>query len=256
MLTIAEKQFNSRLLVGTGKFASNQIMIEAIKASGANMATLAMKRVDFSHQTSDIVTPLIQHHIDLLPNTSGAKTGEEAVLAANLAKEALKTTWIKLEIHPDARYLMPDAIATLKAAESLVKQGFKVLPYVHADPVLCKQLEAVGCAAVMPLGAAIGSNQGLKTREFLTMIIEQSNIPVIVDAGIGKPSDAAQAMELGADAVLVNTAIATAQDPIAMAKAFALAVSAGRQGYLAGLAPTSMTAHASSPLTDFLTELS
>jgi thiazole synthase len=252
MLTIANHKFSSRLFTGTGKYASTKLMLESILASGSEMATMAMKRVDFSQPAADIVSPLMNQNIKLLPNTSGAKNAEQAMLAAQLARELLGTNWIKLEIHPDTKYLLPDAIETLKAAEQLVRQGFVVLPYVHADPVLCKRLEQVGCAAVMPLGSPIGSNNGLQTAAFLSIIIEQALVPVIVDAGIGKPSDAAKAMELGADAVLVNTAIATAQDPIAMSQAFAMAVKAGRQAYLAGLASTYTHAIASSPLTEFL----
>lgn len=190
-----------------------------------------------------------------MPNTSGVRTAQEAVYAAQLAREALETNWVKLEIHPDPRYLMPDPIETLNAAEELVKLGFVVLPYVHADPVLCKRLEQVGVAAVMPLGSPIGSNKGLRTADFLEIIIEQSNIPVVVDAGIGSPSDAAKAMEMGADAVLVNTAIAVAKDPVAMGKAFATAVIAGRQAYEAGLAPLYKQAVPSSPLIGFLDEV-
>ncbi|MGI9274290.1 MAG: thiazole synthase, partial [Endozoicomonas sp.] len=200
--------------------------------------------------------PLIeQKEINLLPNTSGARNAEEAVYAAQLAREALQTNWLKLEIHPDPKYLMPDPIETLKACEQLVEMGFVVLPYVHADPVLCRRLEEAGAAAVMPLGSPIGSNLGLKTLEFLQIIIEQSNVPVVVDAGIGSPSDAAQAMELGADAVLVNSAIAVAGNPVEMAKAFKEAVVAGRRAHLAGLGGRRLEARASSPLTAFLDEM-
>ncbi|RCU50815.1 thiazole synthase [Corallincola holothuriorum] len=252
MLSIAKKQFSSRLFSGTGKFASRQSMTDALLASGSELVTMAMKRVDFNASDDDILQPLIDAGVSLLPNTSGAKSAEEAVFAANLAREALGTEWVKLEIHPDPKYLLPDPIETLSAAETLVKQGFVVMPYVHADPVLCKRLEEVGCAAVMPLGSPIGSNQGLRTREFLEIIIEQAHVPVVVDAGIGAPSDAALAMELGADAVLVNTAIAVAADPVAMARAFKLAVEAGRMAYEAGLAGRQSAAVASSPLTAFL----
>ncbi|MBK5075036.1 thiazole synthase [Budviciaceae bacterium CWB-B4] len=254
MLTIAETTFTSRLFVGTGKFSSSQMMMQAIAASGSELATMAMKRVDVHSNSDAILTPLRQHGIRLLPNTSGAKTAAEAIFAAQLAREALATNWLKLEIHPDARYLLPDPIETLKAAEELVKQGFIVLPYCGADPVLCKRLEDVGCAAVMPLGAPIGSNLGLVTKEFLKIIIEQSGVPVVVDAGIGSPSHAAQAMEMGADAVLVNTAIAVANDPVNMAQAFKLAIEAGRLARQAGLGAVRHNGHASasSPLTDFL----
>lgn len=250
MLKIADKTFSSRLLTGTGKFASPAIMQAALQASGSQLATLAMKRIDLHDHRDDILEPLQQSNIMLLPNTSGAKTAGEAVFAARLAREALRTHWVKLEIHPDSRYLLPDPIETLKAAEQLVKEGFVVLPYCGADPVLCKRLEAVGCSAVMPLGAPIGSNQGLLSRDFLQIIIEQASVPVIIDAGIGLPSHACQAMEYGADAVLVNTAIATSTDPITTARAFALATEAG---FLAAR-PTAVKplARPTSPLTAFL----
>lgn len=219
MLRIADKTFDSHLFTGTGKFASSQLMVEAIRASGSQLVTLAMKRVDLRQHNDAILAPLIEAGVTLLPNTSGAKTAEEAIFAAQLAREALGTHWLKLEIHPDARWLLPDPIETLKAAEALVKQGFVVLPYCGADPVLCKRLEEVGCAAVMPLGAPIGSNQGLETKAMLEIIIQQATVPVVVDAGIGVPSHAAQALEMGADAVLVNTAIAVADDPVMMATA-------------------------------------
>ena len=250
-LIIADKEFNSRLFTGTGKFSSNRVMEEALLASGSELVTVALKRVDLK-EDDDILKHLQHEQFDLLPNTSGVRTAKEAVFAAQLAREALETNWLKLEIHPDPKYLLPDPIETLKAAEELVKLGFIVLPYVHADPVLCKRLEEVGTAAVMPLGAPIGSNKGIKTRDFLEIIIEQSNIPVIVDAGIGAPSHAAEAMEMGADAVLVNTAIAVAQNPVAMGKAFKLAVEAGRIAFEAKLGTISKGASASSPLTSFL----
>ncbi|EKO3410125.1 thiazole synthase [Vibrio fluvialis] len=252
MLTIADKTFRSRLLTGTGKFANRHLMADAIRHGESELVTMALKRVDLAERDDDILAPLIEAGIHLLPNTSGAKTARDAVFAAHLAREALGTSWLKLEIHPDPKYLMPDPIETLKAAEQLVKDGFTVLPYCHADPVLCKRLEEVGCAAVMPLGAPIGTNQGLSSKTFLEIIIDQANVPVIVDAGIGAPSDAALAMEMGADAVLVNTAIATARDPIAMARAFKLAVEAGRLAYESGLAAQHQHAAASSPLTAFL----
>ncbi len=252
MLSIADKSFTSRLFTGTGKFATSELMSQSIQASGSQLVTMAMKRVDAQDQDDDILVPLVKAGVNLLPNTSGARNAEEAIFAAQLAREALGTNWLKLEIHPDPKYLMPDPIETLKAAASLVEQGFVVLPYVHADPVLCKRLEDLGCAAVMPLGAPIGSNKGLRSRDFLEIIIEQARVPVVVDAGIGAPSDAALAMELGADAVLVNTAMAVAKDPVAMAKAFAQAVEAGRSAYLAGLGGQQQQAVASSPLTAFL----
>lgn len=251
-LQIADKTFTSRLFTGTGKFNDQQTMVEALRASNSQLVTMALKRVDMQQKDDDILAPLIKNGMNLLPNTSGARNAKEAVFAAQLAREALQTNWVKLEIHPDPKYLLPDPIETLKAAEALANDGFVVLPYVHADPVLCKHLQAVGCAAVMPLGAPIGSNKGIKTEAFLEIIIEQATVPVIVDAGIGSPSHAAQAMEMGADAVLVNTAIAVAGNPIAMSEAFAQAVQAGRQAYLAGLAGQSNHANASSPLTAFL----
>lgn len=250
-LKIADKEFNSRLFTGTGKFSSNQLMETALIASGSELVTVALKRVDFK-EDDDILKHLQNEQFNLLPNTSGVRTAKEAVFAAQLAREALETNWLKLEIHPDPKYLLPDPIETLKAAEELVKLGFIVLPYIHADPVLCKRLEEVGTAAVMPLGAPIGSNKGLKTIDFLEIIIEQSNIPVIVDAGIGAPSHAAAAMELGADAILVNTAIAVAEDPTTMGKAFKMAVEAGRMAYEAKLGVITKGAQASSPLTSFL----
>lgn len=251
-LKIADKEFNSRLFTGTGKFSSSKLMREALLASESELITVALKRVDVKDEEDDILMHLNDTHINLLPNTSGVRTAKEAVFAAELSREALETNWVKLEIHPDPRYLLPDPIETLKAAEELVKLGFVVMPYIHADPVLCKRLEEVGTQCVMPLGAPIGSNKGLKTLEFLEIIIEQSNVPVIVDAGIGSPSHAAHAMEIGADAVLVNTAIAVSQKPVAMAKAFKMGVEAGRMAYEAKLAPVKKQAEASSPLTSFL----
>lgn len=252
MLRIGDKKFSSRLFTGTGKFGSIQLMENALLASGSELVTVALKRVDAQNSNDDILSHLNHKHINLLPNTSGVRTAKEAIFAAELAREALETNWLKLEIHPDPKYLMPDPIETLKAAEELVKRGFVVLPYIHADPVLCKRLEEVGVAAVMPLGSIIGSNKGLKTIDFLEIIIEQSNVPVIVDAGIGAPSDAAKAMELGADAVLVNTAIAVSYNPIEMAKAFKLGVEAGRMAFEARLGVETNQAMASSPLTSFL----
>lgn len=254
-LIMGGKTFHSRLLTGTGKFASAETMAKSVAACGSELVTMAMKRVDGLAEHDDILSPLRDAGVNLLPNTSGARDAQEAIFAAQLAREALGTNWLKLEIHPDPRYLMPDPIETLKAAEQLVEQGFIVLPYVHADPVLCKRLEEVGCAAVMPLGSPIGSNKGLRSRDFLEIIIEQAQVPVIVDAGIGAPSDAALAMELGADACLVNTAIAVAGDPVAMGRAFAQAVEAGRSAYLAGLGGQSQQAVASSPLTSFLDQV-
>ncbi len=227
-------------------------MEEALLASGSELVTVALRRVDINDKQDDILKHLKHKQFNLLPNTSGVRTADEAVFAAQLAREALETDWLKLEIHPDPKYLLPDGEETLKAAEKLVKLGFVVLPYISADPVLCKKLEEVGTAAVMPLGSPIGSNNGLQTKAFLRIIIEQSNIPVVVDAGLGAPSHAAEAMEMGADAVLVNTAIAVSPNPIEMGKAFKLAVEAGRIAYEAELAETLTTAEASSPLTSFL----
>jgi len=253
-LTIADTPFSSRLFMGTGKFANAKLMMEALQASGSQLVTLAMKRVDLAANQDTILTPLRSVGAQLLPNTSGAKTAKEAIFAAKLAREALKTDWIKLEIHPNSRHLLPDPIETLNAAEALVKEGFVVLPYCSADPVLCKRLEEVGCAALMPLGAPIGTNLGLRTRDFLQWIIEQSKVPVVVDAGLGAPSHALEAMELGADAVLINTAIAVSCHPVQMAQAFKLAVEAGRLAYQAGLARRQQQAVASSPLTAFLNQ--
>lgn len=253
-LMIAGREFNFRLFLGTGKFCSNDLMREAILASETEMVTVAMKRIDLDNKEDDMLQHIANPNIQLLPNTSGVRNAEEAVFAAQLAREAFGTNWLKLEIHPDPRYLLPDSVETLKATEQLVKLGFVVLPYCQADPVLCKQLEEAGAATVMPLGAPIGTNQGLQTKEFLRIIIEQAGIPVVVDAGIGAPSHAAEAMEMGASAVLVNTAIAVAKDPVQMAKAFQLATQAGRMAYEAGLASQAdnFMAEASSPLTSFL----
>lgn len=252
MLKIADKIFGSRLFTGTGKFSSVAQMEGALLASESELVTVALKRVNINDAEDDMLLRLKHPHIGLLPNTSGVRTAKEAVFAAQLAREALETNWIKLEIHPDPKYLMPDPIETLKATEELAKAGFIVLPYIHADPVLCKRLEEVGTAAVMPLGSPIGSNKGLRTIDFLEIIISQSTVPVVVDAGIGSPSDAAKAMEIGADAVLVNTAIAVSNDPVAMAIAFKMAVEAGRMAFEARLGAIYSQAVASSPLTSFL----
>ncbi len=251
-LTIADKTFSSRLFTGTGKFGSYKLMRQALLASGSGLVTIALKRMDVQNADDDILSHLSHPQFNLLPNTSGVRNAKEAVFAAQLAREALETNWLKLEIHPDPKYLLPDPIETLKAAEELVKLGFIVLPYCHADVVLCKKLEDVGCAAVMPLGSPIGSNQGLQMKAMLEIIISQSNIPVVVDAGIGAPSHAAEAMEMGADAVLVNTAIAVSENPVQMAKAFKLAVEAGRMAFEAKLGTKKNLAQASSPLTAFL----
>ncbi len=251
-LKIAEHVFGSRLFLGTGKFGSNQLMHDAVVASGSELVTVALRRVQLQEQADEVVSHLQIPGVNLLPNTSGVRTAKEAVLAAQLAREALQTNLLKLEIHPDPRYLLPDPIETLAATEILVREGFVVLPYINADPVLCKRLEDVGAAAVMPLGAPIGTNQGLQTRAMLEIIIEQSGVPVVVDAGIGAPSQAAEAMEMGADAVLVNTAIAVAGDPVVMADAFRMATLSGRMAYEARLGSVSKAAEASSPLTAFL----
>ncbi|MCU8021495.1 MULTISPECIES: thiazole synthase [unclassified Shewanella] len=254
MLKIADVEFESRLFTGTGKFSNSQVMIEAVMASKSQLVTVAMKRIDFKMGLDDLLTPLRQAGVRLLPNTSGARNAKEAVFAAELAREMLGTHWIKLEIHPDPKYLMPDAIETLAAAKILCDKGFIVLPYVHADPVLCRRLEEVGCAAVMPLASPIGSNQGLVTESFLKIIIEQARVPVVIDAGIGAPSQAARAMELGADAVLVNTAIASSASPIVMAECFKEAVQCGRRAFEAGLGRVQTGAVQTSPLTGFLNQ--
>ena len=251
-LVIAGREFDSRLFLGTGKFNSNEVMEQSILASGTEMVTVAMKRIELENKDDDMLRHIVHPHIQLLPNTSGVRNAEEAIFAAQMAREAFGTNWLKLEIHPDPRYLLPDSTETLKATEELVKLGFVVLPYCQADPTLCKRLEEAGAATVMPLAAPIGTNKGLQTRDFLRIIIEQSNVPVIVDAGLGAPSHAAAAMEMGADAVLVNTAIAVAGDPVRMARAFAQAVVAGREAYEAGLGAQAQCAEASSPLTAFL----
>lgn len=254
-LVIAGRNFRSRLILGTGKFASMEGMREALAASGAELVTVALRRADLSGRQDPFAN--ILEYVDpqrylLLPNTSGALNAAEAVRLARLARAAGLPNWVKLEIHPDPRYLLPDPVETLKAAEELVKDGFVVLPYINADPVLAKRLEEVGTATVMPLASPIGSNRGLQTRDQLRIIIEQASVPVVVDAGLGAPSHAAEAMELGADAVLVNTAIAVAGDAVRMAQAFRAAVEAGRTAFEVGLAVRSETAQATSPLTGFL----
>jgi len=249
-LVIGGREFGSRLFLGTGKFPSNASLAETITTCGTEMVTVALRRVDPTAE-EDILDAL-PAGVLLLTNTSGAVDADEAVRLARLARAAELPDWIKLEVTPDPRYLLPDPVETLKAAEILCAEGFTVLPYVNADPVLCKRLEEVGCATVMPLGSWIGSNQGLRTKGAIEIIVDQSLVPVVVDAGIGAPSQAAEAMELGADAVLVNTAIGTARDPAAMGTAFRLAVEAGRKGFLAGLASERRAAAASSPLTGFL----
>jgi thiazole synthase len=256
-LVIAGREFDSRLILGTGKFSAPEVMRDALAASGTGIVTVALRRADLSGKRDPFAN--ILEFIDgekylLLPNTSGAMNAAEAVRLARLAVAAGLPKWVKLEIHPDPRYLLPDPVETLKAAEMLVNEGFTVLPYINADPVLAKRLQDVGTATVMPLGSPIGSNRGLQTRDQLRIIIEQATVPVVVDAGIGAPSHAAEAMEMGADAVLVNTAIAVANDPNRMAVAFKLAVEAGRIAYETGLAAQQETASATSPLTAFLDE--
>lgn len=256
ILRIGSREFTSRLFVGTGKFASPELMLDAVKASGTQMVTVAMKRVNMLNEASDdMMTHVNRDNVQLLPNTSGVRDAAEAVLAAQMSREIFGTDFIKLEIHPDPKYLLPDPVETLAATEQLAKLGFTVLPYIQADPVLCKRLEEAGAAAVMPLGAPIGTNKGLLTKDFIEIIVEQSNIPVVVDAGLGVPSHAAAALELGADAVLVNTAIAVADNPVMMADAFRMAVEAGRKAYLAGRGAVYDNAQASSPLTSFLNNL-
>ncbi len=256
-LVIAGRRFESRLMVGTGKFSSHEMMREALEASGAEIVTVALRRADLSGKHdpyANILEFIDSERYLLLPNTSGAMNAEEAVRLARLAAAAGLPKWVKLEIHPDPTYLLPDPIETLKAAEILVKEGFVVLPYINADPVLAKRLQEVGTATVMPLGSPIGTNRGLSTRNQLRIIIEQAIVPVVIDAGIGAPSHAAEAMEMGADAVLVNTAMAVASDPQRMARAFAMAVKAGREAYEIGVPSMRFTAEASSPLTGFLNE--
>jgi thiazole synthase len=254
-LVIAGREFKSRLFLGTGKFPSNEAMRDALDTSGCEIVTVALRRADLSgggDPYANILEFIDPERFLILPNTSGAMNAEEAVRLARLAAAAGLPKWVKLEIHPDPTYLLPDPIETLKAAETLVAEGFTVLPYINADPVLAKRLQEVGTATVMPLGAPIGSNRGIATRDQIRIIIEQATVPVVVDAGIGVPSHAAEAMELGADAVLVNTAIAIASDPSRMANAFRMAVEAGREAFEMGLPEESDTASATSPLTGFL----
>jgi len=250
-LLINGKVFNSRLLVGTGKFSTNLIMKEAIEASGAEIVTVALRRVDIDHPEDNILNYIDFSKYQLLPNTSGARNAEEAIRLARIGRAISGTNWVKLEVISDAKNLLPDSFETLKAAEALIKEGFVALPYIQPDPILAKRLEEIGCATVMPLGSPIGSNRGIRTRDMIEIIIEESSIPVVVDAGIGTASDAAIAMEIGADAVLVNTAIATSKDPVKMAVAMKLAVEAGRLAYLAGRPPMK-NPEPSSPLLDFL----
>lgn len=252
-LVINGKSFSSRLFVGTGKYASPELMAESINACGSQIVTVAMRRVDLGEVRNRSLTDFLDlKKIQLLPNTSGASNAEEAIRMARLAKAAGFTDWVKLEIHPDPRYLLPDPVETLKAAEQLAKEGFTVFPYINADPVLAKRLEEVGCATVMPLAAPIGTNLGIRNREMIEIIIEQSGIPVVIDAGLGAPSHAMEAMEMGASACLVNTAIAAAPDPVLMGCAFAAAVDVGRAAFVSGLPTQRKHAEATSPLTSFL----
>lgn len=251
-LIIAGEEFSSRIFVGTGKFSSPKIMAEAILASGTQMVTAALRRVDISDPSDSILSALDLSKYKLLPNTSGARNAQEALRLARLARAVGGFNWIKLEVTPEPNSLLPDPVETYEAAKVLIKEGFIVLPYMNADPILARKLEDIGCVTVMPLAAPIGTSRGLKTKDQLAMIIEQSSVPVVVDAGLGLPSHAAESMEMGADAVLVNTAIAIADDPIAMANAFKLGVEAGRKAFLAGPARESPVARASSPLTGFL----
>lgn len=252
-LVIAGREFRSRLMVGTGKFPSSAALRESLEGCDAEIVTVALRRADLKNPEGDSILSVIdpKRHL-LLPNTSGARNADEAVRLARLARAMGCEPWVKLELTPEPRYLLPDPIETLRAAELLVKDGFTVLPYIQADPILAKRLEEIGTATVMPLGAPIGSNRGLRTRDMIRIIIEQARVPVVVDAGLGAPSHAAESMELGADAVLVNTALADATNHRAMGEAFALATKAGRIAYLAGLGPERNTAEASSPLTGFL----
>lgn len=250
-LVIADKTFKSRLIVGTGRHRTMEEMVDAIEASGTEMVTVAIRRLDLDNPAEKTILDYIDWtKYNILPNTAGCKTVEEALFVARLGRQVSQTNWVKLEVIPDSRYLLPDPIGTLEAAQLLVKEGFIVLPYIHADPVLAKRLEEAGCATVMPLGSAIGSGQGIHTAEEIRIIVEQARVPVVVDAGLGVPSDASQALEMGADAVLVNTAIAQAQDPTLMAQAFRKGVEAGREAYVAGRIPRRAAAAASSPVVD------
>ena len=247
-LVIGGKRFSSRLIVGTGRYRTNEEMVEAIEASGTEMVTVAIRRLNLDDPTQKTILDYIDwSKYNILPNTAGCATVEEAMFVARLGREVARTDFVKLEVIPDPKYLFPDPVGTLEAARQLVEEGFTVLPYIHADPVLARRLEEVGCATVMPLGSAIGSGQGIHTVEEVRIIIEQANVPVVVDAGLAVPSDASKALEMGASAVLVNTAIAQAENPAQMAEAFKLGVAAGRNAYLAGRIPTRAYASASSP---------
>jgi thiazole synthase len=248
-LIIAGKEFRSRLIVGTGKYRTMEEMRDAIDASGAEMVTVAIRRLPLDEPDKEnLMDHLDWERYTILPNTAGCKTADEALFTARLARELTGSNWVKLEVIPDPQYLLPDPIATLEAAETLIREGFIVLPYIHADPILARRLEEAGCATVMPLGSPIGSGRGIFTLEEIQIIIQNANVPVVIDAGLGAPSDASLALEVGADAVLVNTAIAQAQDPVGMAQAFRLGVEAGRQAYQAGRIARKELAQASSPV--------
>jgi thiazole synthase len=248
-LIIAGKEFRSRLFVGTGKHRTMEEMRDSIDASGAEIVTVAIRRLPLDRPDEpNLMDFLDWDRYTILPNTAGCRTAEEALFTARLARELTGSNWVKLEVIPDPQYLLPDPIATLEAAEELVRDGFVVLPYIHADPVLARRLEEAGCATVMPLGSPIGSGRGIFTLEEIQIIVQNAKVPVVVDAGIGAPSDASLALEVGADAVLVNTAIAQAEDPVRMAQAFALGVRAGREAYLAGRIARKELAQASSPV--------
>ncbi len=249
---IGSRKFKSRLMLGTGKFSSHEVMGDALGASGTEIVTVALRRVDLTKPETNTLNFIDRDRYQLLPNTSGARDAKEAITLARLAREAGLGDWVKVEVVPEPRYLLPDPVETLTACKELIKDGFTVLPYINADPILTLKLADIGCATVMPLGSPIGSNRGIKTRDAISIIIEQATIPVVVDAGLGAPSHAAEAMEMGADAVLVNTAIAIASDPVQMARAFKLGVKAGREAYEAGTAKEQTFAEASSPLTGFL----
>jgi thiazole synthase len=253
-LTIAGRSFRSRLITGTGKYDSFATMRDAVVVSGCEMVTVAVRRIDLDAAGDEDITSFLPADVLLLPNTAGCETAADAVRVARLARAGGLPDWIKLEVIPDPRYLLPDPVETLRAAEALVDEGFTVLPYMLPDPVLAKRLEEAGCATVMPLAAPIGSGRGLKLRDAIGIMVEQADVPVVVDAGLGSPSHAAEAMELGADAVLVNTAIARAGDPVAMARAFRLAVEAGRAAHLAGLMEERETAEPSSPVSGLVTQ--
>ena len=254
-LKISDREFSNRLFIGTGKYASVELMAEAIEKSGTGLVTVALRRMDFDSPADEFIRAIDRESVLLVPNTSGARTAEEALRLSELARAAGGGDWVKLELTPEPRYLLPDPVETLKAAEMLVKSGFKVLPYINADPVLAKRLEETGCPAVMPLGAPIGSNRGLRMRDMIEIIIEQADVPVIVDAGLGMPSHAAAAMEMGASAVLVNTAIASAENPVEIACAFSKAVESGRAAFLYSGVARSRTASPSSPVSGFLDSL-